>query len=88
MTNPHSNTWTKKQIRHARRTPLAPILQNRGLTLRDRGGGNLEVEQYKGLILKASYWRWPDRELSGNTIDFHVKVLGMSFTDAMKEIMA
>lgn len=88
MTSQHRNAWTKEQIRAARRTDLAPLLQNRGLTLRDRGGDNLEVEQCKGLILKASYWRWPDRDMAGNAIDFYVKVLGLSFNDAMKEIMA
>jgi hypothetical protein len=40
----------------------------------------------KGLFLKASYWRWPDRDLAGNSIDFYVKVVGTSFSDAMKEL--
>jgi len=79
--------WTREQIRNARRIELAPMLQKRGLALRDRGGGNLEVEQYRGLILKESYWRWPDRDMAGNAIDFYVKVLGASFSDAMKELM-
>ncbi len=48
--------------------------------------GNLEIEQYKGILVKASYWRWPERELAGNAIDFYVKVLGASFHDAMKEL--
>jgi hypothetical protein len=39
---------------------------------------------YPGLIVKASYWRWPERNLAGNAIDFHVQVLGMSFHDAMR----
>ena len=91
MINPHRNIanrqpWTREQIRAARLAPLIPLLQKRGLALRDRGGGNVEVEQYKGLVLKASYWRWPDRDLAGNAIDFYVKVLGLSFSDAMKEI--
>lgn len=78
--------WSREQIRAARSVALAPLLQRRGLVLCDRGAGNLEVQQYKGLLLKASYWRWPDRHLAGNTIDFFVKVLGASFHDAMKEI--
>lgn len=65
---------------------LAPLLQRRGLALRDRGGGNFEVVEYEGLLLKASYWRWPDRDLAGNTIDFYVKVLGRSFHEAMEDI--
>jgi len=79
--------WTREQIRAARSVELAPLLQRRGLALRDRGGGNLEVEHYEGLLLKASFWRWPNRDLAGNAIDFYVKVLGASFSDAMKELM-
>ena len=78
--------WTREQIRAARQLILAPLLEKRGLALRDRGGGNVEVESYKGLIVKASYWRWPDRNMAGNAIDFYVKVLGVSFGEAMKEI--
>jgi hypothetical protein len=81
-----ASRWSKEQIRAARAVELAPLLARRGLALRDRGGGNLEIEQYKGLLLKASYWRWPERNLAGNAIDFYVKVLGASFHDAMKEI--
>ena len=79
-------TWTKSEIRAARQLELAPRLEKRGLTLGDRGGGNFEIQQYKGLILKSSYWRWPDRNLAGNAIDFYMKVLGLSFHDAMKEL--
>ena len=42
--------------------------------------------QYQGLLLKASYWRWPEHNLAGNAIDFYVKVLGVSFHEAMKEL--
>ena len=86
MTHPHRKPWNAEQIRAARRIELAPLLQKRGLALRDRGGGNLEVEQYKGVIVKSSYWRWPERELAGNAIDFYMKVLGTSFHDAMREL--
>jgi hypothetical protein len=81
-----SVTWTKEEIRQARAVELAPLLQRRGIALRDRGGGNVEPEPYKGVFIKASYWRWPERDMAGNTIDFYVKVLGASFSDAMKEI--
>ncbi len=46
----------------------------------------MELTQYAGLVVKNSYWIWPDRELSGNTIDLFVKVLGMSFNDTMQHI--
>jgi hypothetical protein len=91
MINPRPNgtnapPWTREQIRAARRIELPPLLQKRGLALRDRGGGNYEPEDYKGILIKASYWRWPERDLAGNAIDFYVKVLGISFHDAMQEL--
>lgn len=35
---------------------------------------------------KASYWRWPERNLAGNATDFYMVVLGLTFHEAMKEI--
>ena len=78
--------WTREQIRAARQVELAPLLLKRGLPLREREGGNFEMESQKGIFIKASYWRWPECDLAGNTIDFFVKVLGLSFSDAMREL--
>lgn len=91
MTHPapeiaRARPWTREHIRAARAVELAPLLRRRGFALRDRGGGNFEVERFKGLLVKASYWRWPERALAGNSIDFYVTVLGLSFSDAMKEL--
>jgi hypothetical protein len=30
--------------------------------------------------------RWPERNLAGNAIDFFMRVLGLSFHDAMRQI--
>ena len=78
--------WTREQIRAARIAPLVPLLQRRGLPLVEREAGNYELAAYPGLIVKDSYWRWPERDLAGNVIDFHVQVLGLSFHDAMRQI--
>jgi hypothetical protein len=78
--------WTRDQIRAARLAPLLPLLQRRGLQLRERDAGNYELPDYPGLIVKDSYWRWPERDLAGNAIDFCMKVLRLSFHDAMREI--
>ena len=48
----------------------------------------LRTDPFSGLLLKDSYWRWPERNLSGNTIDFFVQVLGLSFHQAMGQITA
>ena len=78
--------WSREQIRAARLAPLVPLLQKRGLQLVEREAGNYELPAYPGLIVKDSYWRWPERDLAGNAIDFFMRVLGMSFHDAMRQI--
>jgi hypothetical protein len=88
--SPHSRgqgpRWSREQIRAARLAPLLPLLQQHGLQLVARAAGNFILPAYPGLIVKDSYWRWPERDLAGNTIDFHVQVLGLSFHDAMRQI--
>ncbi len=67
--------------------PLVPLLQKRGLRLLELAAGNFEVVAYPGLLVKDSYWRWPSREQAGNTIDFFVQVLGLTFYEAMRQII-
>ena len=88
MTTPSPNRtrWSREQIRAARLAPLVPLLEKRGLQLVEREAGNFSLPAYPGLIVKDSYWRWPQRNLAGNAIDFHVQVLGLSFHDAMRHI--
>ncbi len=52
----------------------------------NRAAGNFNLPAYPGLIVKDSYWRWPERDLAGNAIDFFMHVLGLSFHDAMRQI--
>jgi hypothetical protein len=78
--------WSRQQIRAARMAVLPPLLQKRGLPLIELPAGNFELATHPGLLIKDSYWRWPERDLAGNAIDFFVKVLGLSFNDAMRQI--
>ena len=66
--------------------PLVPLIQKRGLQLVVREADNFTLPAFPGLIVKDSYWRWPERNLAGNAIDFHVQVLGLSFHDTMRQI--
>ena len=66
--------------------PLLLVLQKRGLQFIEKDAGNFELLAFPGLIVKESYWRWPQRNLAGNTIDFFVQVLGMNFHNAMRQI--
>jgi hypothetical protein len=88
VTNPSykNQRWTRQQIRAARLAPLVGLLQKRGLQLLAREAGNFILPAYPGLIVKDSYWRWPQRNLSGNAIDFFMQVLGLSFHEAMCQI--
>ena len=52
-----------------------------------REAGNYILPAYPGLIIKDGYWRWPERNLAGNAIDFCVQVLGLSFHDTMRQII-
>ena len=79
--------WTREQIRAARMAALAPLLRKRGLHLIELPAGNFELAAYKGLLLKDSYWRWPERNLAGNAIDFFMRVLGLTFHEAMRQII-
>ena len=83
---PQEPRWTRQQIRAARLAPLVPLLQRRGLRLLQRPAGNFELADYTGLLVKDSYWRWPERNLAGNAIDFFMRVLGLTFNDAMRQI--
>jgi hypothetical protein len=83
--SPRGPRWSREQIRAARVVPLVSLLRRRGLELIAREAGNFICPPI-GLIIKDSYWRWPERNLAGNPIDFHVQVLGMSFHDAMQHL--
>ena len=85
-TRPPQPRWSREQIRAARLAPLAPLLQKRSLQLIEQEAGNFVLPAFPGLIVKDSYWRWPERERAGNAIDFFVQVLGLSFHDAMRQI--
>ncbi len=63
MTSPRSN-WSRQQIRAARVAELPPLLRRYGLRLQPSGADNFHVEQYAGLIVKRSFWRWPERDSS------------------------
>ena len=83
-----THRWSREQIRAARMAPLVSLLQRRGLQLIEQPADNFELAAYKGLLLKDSYWRWPEHNLAGNAIDFFVQVLNLSFSEAMHQITA
>ena len=87
MTTPCRERWTPQEIRTARMALLPALLVRRKLTLIEREAGNFAIAEYPGVIVKDSYWRWPERDVAGNAIDFFTKVVGMNFRDAMRFIV-
>jgi ABC-type arginine transport system ATPase subunit len=83
-----STRWSREQIRAARLAPLLHILQKHGIKTVAKEAGNYILPADPGLIFKDSYWRWPQRNLAGNAIDFHMRVLGLTFHEAMRRITA
>jgi len=86
--------WTKSAIRAARKAELAPLLIERGYRILPVQNGNFKIlpdangTHPSGLVVKESFWIWHERELSGNTIDFFVKIEGKTFHEAMRIIAA
>ena len=80
-------SWSREQIRQARRRPLLDLLTRRGLHLAHVGGDNYTISEHPGIVIRQWYWNAPQDERSGNTIDFMVDILGLSFANAMEEIL-
>jgi hypothetical protein len=75
--------WSRQKIRSARKADLVALLLRHEVPVQEKGGGNFELLEHPGLIAKANYWRWPERDWQGNTIDFFVRVKGRTFAQAM-----
>jgi hypothetical protein len=54
----------------------------------DPGAGNYHIREHPDIVVKDCFWRDPHSQRAGNTIDFFVTVLGMSFAQAMDAISA
>jgi len=80
--------WTKSEIRAARKTALAPLLQTQGMSLQPLPGGNFRVVAHEDLLVKDWYWRWPSRAIDGNAIDYFMRVEGKTFNQAMRILSA
>lgn len=78
-------TWTRSDIREARKKNLKPILEKSGYRLEAREDGNTLVLNMPGkVIIKENYWVNHEDNTAGNAIDFFVKLCGKSFSETME----
>lgn len=81
--------WKRSEIRRARQTPLVPVLEALGHQLRPVKNGNyLLCRLATEIVVKDHYWLSKDDGSAGNAIDFMVEVEGMSFSQAMKQLLS
>lgn len=86
--------WTAGDIRRARKTEIVPLLVDHRHRLYPLNNGNFRIlpdpdnlSRPSGIIIKQNFWIWPEQNLSGNTIDFFMKIQGKSFNQAMLIIL-
>ncbi len=78
-------TWKHSDIRRARHTLLKPILEALGYRLEPRQNGNYRILGPAGdIMVKDHYWVCTQDGSAGNSIDFLVKIEGVSFNKAME----
>lgn len=78
------------QIRRARQTNLVQYLMSKGYSLRREPGKgeNFRLVGYQGLIVqKNHFFRFGGRNEKGNAIDFLVQIEGMTFPQAVEELL-
>lgn len=81
--------WTKMDIRRARQVPLKPVLENLGYRLGPTKNGNyLVLDITPEITIKDHYWVCPETGSAGNSIDFLIKIKGMSFTNAVELLLS
>jgi thermostable 8-oxoguanine DNA glycosylase len=83
------NAWSKADIRRARQIPLKPVLEKLGLRLENSNNGNYIVRDlHREIIIKDHFWVCTENGSAGNSIDFLVKIQGMSFANAMHLLLS
>lgn len=81
--------WNRSDIRRARQTALAPVLQRLGDPLQSLPDENYRLAGRSGdIVVKRHYWVCTQTGAAGNAIDFLVQVKGMTFNDAVRLLLS
>lgn len=70
-------------IQEARQADLVEYLRSKGVALKRKGVGSYCLVEHDSLVITGFKWQWFSKGLSGNALDYLIKVEGMEFKDAV-----
>ena len=73
-------------IKEARQADLVEYLRSKGVELKRKGIGSYCLAEHDSLVITGFKWSWFSRGMSGNALDYLIKVEGMKFKDAVKAL--
>lgn len=79
--------FTNDEVKKARSAELVEFCRSKNMKLTDEGDDNYRVSGYGGLIIKNNGFIWYANNDKGNAIDFCLRVLNMSYREALKELL-
>ena len=73
-------------IQEARQADLVEYLRSKGVALKRKGVGSYCLVEHDSLVITGFKWTWFSKGLSGNALDYLIKVEGMTFRDAVEAL--
>jgi len=73
-------------IQEARQADLVEYLRSKGVNLKRKGVGSYCLVEHDSLVITGFKWTWFSRGMSGNALDYLIKVEGMKFKDAVEAL--
>jgi len=70
-------------LKEARQANLVDYLRSKGVDLKRKGVGSYCLAEHDSLVITGFKWNWFSRNMSGNALDYLIKVEGMEFKDAV-----
>lgn len=81
-------SFTHEEIRIARETNLVDFLNRQGEDIKPVGIGEYTIKVHDSMRINGSKFYWNSQHTGGNALDFCVKYYGMSFQDAVTQLLA
>ena len=78
-----SSMSREELIQEARQADLVAYLRSKGVALKRKGVGSYCLAEHDSLVITGFKWNWFSRNMSGNALDYLIKVEGMTFKDAV-----